>query len=49
MMISVLIAAAAVTIGGLVLAVARTIDHDGYGSRPSPASHYDPFPTQLLR
>ena len=49
MMIFALIAAAAAVIGGLVLAVTRTINHDGYGSRPTPASHYDPFPTQLLR
>jgi len=37
-------------ISGVALALlSRTIRHDGYGSRPGPRSHHDPFPTYLSR
>jgi hypothetical protein len=36
-----LLALLAITV---VVILAVTIDHDGYGSRPAPRSHRDPFP-----
>jgi len=40
---SVIILLALVLISGVAATV--TIRHDGYGSRPGPRSHHDPFPT----
>ncbi len=34
-----------VLLSGVVLGLRATIRHDGYGSRPAPHSHHDPFPT----
>jgi len=45
----ILIALAVAVIGGTAVASSRIIRDDGYGSRPTPCSHYDPFPTSLPR
>ena len=49
-MTPVLILMAIVFLVAIVYATLRDIHGDGYGRRPSPRSHYDPFePTLRLR